>query len=684
MQFLNPSLLIGLVAASIPLLLHLLNLRRLKKVEFSSIVFLKELKKSRIRNVKLRQLLLLLLRTLIIACIVLAFARPAFNSTLPGAVAHAPTSVVYIVDNTFSMDVEDERGVRLTQLKRFIRETLGDLKQGDEVSVVLLSDPFDTRMHGPTRNPEVAAEWIQGLEISYGQPKTSDAIQIANELLSDAGNINREIIVVSDGQKNVVPTSDMLSQQTSGVAVYVKSLGNASSSVPNLAIDSVYISEVLLRPGVPQDMIVGVRNWATDEFSGAVVSVFDGERRVAQQTIDIAGNTTAFVTFLVTPRQAGVSEFRVEVEGDGLVHDNVYHTSCLVPSFPKVLLVEEVSRQLSFVKAALLADGRDTNSVDEIERTSLGTFPLREYDVVILRDVNLSQQQQREITSFVESGGGLIVFVGENSIASESSSDLLGALSVSKFDRESFIDPMQFTSIDKKHPLFAGVFKNSGATIGEDPSIKQAVLFESNEILAVGRKSLLAIGGKGKGQALMFGFPADGTWTRLPFTGLFVSMVNRGIATVSASPDVTFDAIVGEPIRLQLPHGVAAGEVTEIRDGVSAKRGVSQLSTGTYIVLPASKQPGVITLQNEAGSAVAVVNANIDRSESDIQTESENALLDALRPWYEEGAVVALDGSSTEAGATRIARAGTELWTWFLGFALLCALAEMTIASRWK
>jgi hypothetical protein len=77
MVFLNPWFLLGLFAAAIPVLIHLLHVRKLRTVEFSSLRFLKELQKSRLRTLRIRQLLLLLLRTLLIISLVLAFARPA-------------------------------------------------------------------------------------------------------------------------------------------------------------------------------------------------------------------------------------------------------------------------------------------------------------------------------------------------------------------------------------------------------------------------------------------------------------------------------------------------------------------------------------------------------------------------------------------------------------------------------
>jgi uncharacterized membrane protein len=108
MTFLNPAILIGLTAASIPVIIHLLNLRKLKKIEFSSLSFLKELQKNKIRRVKLKQLLLLALRVLIILLIVTAFARPTLEGVnIGGTTSAAKTTALFILDDSFSMSVVD-------------------------------------------------------------------------------------------------------------------------------------------------------------------------------------------------------------------------------------------------------------------------------------------------------------------------------------------------------------------------------------------------------------------------------------------------------------------------------------------------------------------------------------------------------------------------------------------------
>ena len=97
MIFLNPAILFGLLAASIPVIIHLFNLRKLKKIEFSTLTFLKELQKNKIRKIKLKQWILLALRVLIILFVVMAFARPALQSMqIGGTTSAAKTTAIFI------------------------------------------------------------------------------------------------------------------------------------------------------------------------------------------------------------------------------------------------------------------------------------------------------------------------------------------------------------------------------------------------------------------------------------------------------------------------------------------------------------------------------------------------------------------------------------------------------------
>ena len=148
MTFLNPAVLFGLLAASIPILIHLFNLRKLKRIEFSTLAFLKELQKNKIRKVKLKQWILLALRVLIILFLVLAFARPTLKGlAIGGTTSAAKTTAVFIIDDTFSMSVIDNQGSLLNQAKATAKSLLKNFQEGDEAALILVSQSDNSEVN---------------------------------------------------------------------------------------------------------------------------------------------------------------------------------------------------------------------------------------------------------------------------------------------------------------------------------------------------------------------------------------------------------------------------------------------------------------------------------------------------------------------------------------------------------
>ena len=141
MTFLNPAILIGMLAAAIPILIHFLNLRKVERVEFSTLTFLKELQKSKIRRIKFKQWLLLALRILIIALLVLAFARPALKtSSFLKSTSSAKVTAVVLPDDTPSMNLLGENGSNFNLMKKRAEEILNNFTLGDRVFIIKLSD----------------------------------------------------------------------------------------------------------------------------------------------------------------------------------------------------------------------------------------------------------------------------------------------------------------------------------------------------------------------------------------------------------------------------------------------------------------------------------------------------------------------------------------------------------------
>src|SRR3954467_15375736 len=140
MSFVFPQFLFALFAVSIPIIIHLFNFRRFKKVYFSDIRFLKEVKLQTQNRNRIKHLLILLCRILAISFLVFAFAQPFIPTTNKNATVGIQASSVY-VDNSFSMENVSKNGMLLDEAKKMAREIALAHSQSDLFQ--LLTNDFE-------------------------------------------------------------------------------------------------------------------------------------------------------------------------------------------------------------------------------------------------------------------------------------------------------------------------------------------------------------------------------------------------------------------------------------------------------------------------------------------------------------------------------------------------------------
>ena len=289
MTFLNPAVLLGLIAASIPILIHLFNLRKLKKIEFSTLAFLKELQKNKIRKVKLKQWILLALRVLIILFLVLAFARPTLKGlAIGGTTSAAKTTAVFIIDDTFSMSVIDNQGSLLNQAIAAAKNLLKDFQEGDEIALVLLSQT-DKEEITVSKSIVDFTKAIDAVESSYQSGLLHNAVTRAASILEQSKNFNKEIYILSDFQsgrltfeKNLSDFSQVLNER-----VRIYAVNYSGKEVYNISIDDIKVNTQIFEKEKPVSFLVTTTNYSKQNISNVPVSLFINNQRASQVSTNL-------------------------------------------------------------------------------------------------------------------------------------------------------------------------------------------------------------------------------------------------------------------------------------------------------------------------------------------------------------------------------------------------------------
>ncbi len=685
MNFLNPLALLGMVAAGIPLLLHLLNLRRLRTVEFSSLRFLLELQQTQIRRIKIQQILLLLLRTLLIVFAVLAFARPTIPSRIPLLASSARSSVVIIVDNSASMEVADQRGVRFKQAQEAARNLTELLADGDEVAILPMAAGNNDQAFGFTRTFEYARQAIDELTVSSSPANLPAALQTANSLLADATHAHREVFVVSDAQVVSLHREhgDTLPSLAENVVVYLLNVGNGRAGIEtNLSVDSVRLLTTLPQLERPVEFEAYIRNGSEKNIQGAMVSMGFNGKRVAQRTFDLLPGETRAVVLAAQPQHVGVTAVSVELENDALSWDNRRYAGITIPPPARIAVVGDGIGAELVTTALSLPAARSTVGDVRLYSTVAQCIPhLSEIDVAILVSAAPRDNDIPLLMQFMERGGGVVAFA--SGIPATAALLKNAGLAWDGVQKAPNGTEWYVRRIDDSHPLLEGVFKErSQKALAGAPRISQQEIVRGGIVIATSDVGpFLTEAPVGNGRLLFYAVGLDGSWGPFGGTGLFPALMVRSARYLSYARDVGASVLVGKDVSLTIPARYAAEPVFVVTDVTGQKMNIQPVSlpTTTILPIPAQRKPGVLSVFTSDSAAIGAISVNLPPDESHLEYLSEKDWLKGVQACVTSpDLVVSANGRSVEA-AVRNARTGSELWPLCIVLAMTCAIAESLI-----
>jgi len=193
MSFLAPwALWLGALAA-VPLALHLWQRRTAARVDFPAVRYLQRMAQDHAREVRVQNVLLLLLRLAIVLVIALAAARPF--AAVPAA-GHAPVAMAVVLDNSLSSQAVTEAGPMLDRLRAMAAAILAEAGPEDQLWLVT--------MDGVTVGGELAALSDALAEVTPldGAGDASRALARAMAVVRESPLPVRQVVVLTDGQRS--------------------------------------------------------------------------------------------------------------------------------------------------------------------------------------------------------------------------------------------------------------------------------------------------------------------------------------------------------------------------------------------------------------------------------------------------------------------------------------------------
>lgn len=694
MNFLNPLALIGLVAAGIPVLLHLLNLRKLRTVDFGSLRFLQELQQSRVRRIKIQQLLLLLLRTLLIVLAVLAFSRPTISSSLPLLSTSERTSVVVLVDNSASMEAADSRGRRFQQAIDAALTVIDGLEPGDEVCVVPMCGGDNRMRVGFSRTLDQARADLQAMTTVEATANLAQSLGRIDALLEEAAHAHREVYVFSDAQQSIVQRtaedSSIALQHAS--QLYLVHVGKGLSGIePNYSIDSVAIHTAILQPDRPLEMEAWIRNGSDRDATAVVVTMSFNGVRVAQRTVDLPAGATRSVILMAPPQKRGTVAVAAELEHDAIDGDNTRYTSVVVPPVGRFAVVGASAAADYVATAIAVAKEVEPSSSDRSGirrfRTLAEAMPnVRDLDALFIVDGAIAAAFAPVLEQYVQDGGALVVFATDE----PSLSQLLAPfqLSLDQAALAAVKTPWLVRSLDESHPLFYGVFE---ATKSVAPALERIEVLKQRSasggvpLAQTDAGSMITESTLGSGRVLYVAVSPDPSWGSFASTGFFAAVVVRSALYAMVQQDERTSAMIGEPLTIPVPGRWSGEKMFRLSqtDGTTGDVAPARLPSQTLLQVPAQTRAGVVLVTTGSGADVAAASVNVPRTESLLQYLDGDQWQQAA----EEMVAAAVDVSHAEPGkelqtSMSQARIGSELWPLCIMLALFCAVAESVVSRR--
>ncbi|MEZ0181558.1 BatA domain-containing protein [Flavobacterium oncorhynchi] len=427
MHFKHPEILYFLFLLIVPILVHLFQLRRFKTSFFTNVRFLKELAIQTRKSSKIKKRLLLATRLLLLTCIITAFAQPFFEAKDS---KNASNEMYIILDNSFSMQAKGKKG---ELLKRAVQELLENTPKTAQFSLLTNTENY---WNTDIKSSKSA---LQNLKYSATPFELSSIIA---KIKAHKSAHKKDIVIISDAVGLTENDIKNIDQEEKPYFIVPE-----AEQKNNVSIDSVYINQTLENF---YEITVDLSGYGED-FKPISTSLYNQNKLIAKTIINFDAKKKK-INFTI-PKEA--FHGYASIEDNGLTYDNKLFFSISKNKKTNIISIGEPEKSNFLSRIYTSAEFNYNNyAIGSLDYNSL-----EKQNTIILNElVEIPQALQTTLKAFVSKGGNLVVIPSEKSSVSNLNS-FLGNFGKVQFNTLKAQNKL-ITKINFDHPLFSGVFEN--------------------------------------------------------------------------------------------------------------------------------------------------------------------------------------------------------------------------------
>ena len=662
MNFLYPQFLFGLLALAIPVLVHLFNFRRTKRIYFSNTQFLQLVEESSSAKRKLKHFLVLFSRLLFLFSLVVAFAQPYIPATEQGF----NREVVIYLDNSWSMSNEAEpEQTGLDAGVGYINE-LAEIYPPNTRYRLITNDfaPFSNTLKSKEELLEITTE------LSYsGVKRTFDNVLSRINTYEDSDGLARDIYWISDFQKSTVGS---LGQLVIDSLTEINLVPISFPKTSNVYVDSIYLENPFLIGTNNLKLNVLMRNSGSENVNDLVIRAFIDEVQSATTSVDIEGGSEAKIVFDLVTGKEKVTKGLISFEDFPVTFDNDFYFTLTTGDKIAILEIKENGSPQTVIETVF---GNPTLfDFQSFEQGNLDYSLVERVELVILNGLeNIDPSLAIALNRYLEKQGSILLVPGRSpNIASYQS--IVRRYTLSLSDTSAMTD---FEAPDFNDPFYDNVFeeRNEGMSM---PSAYSLVNWGLDRTALLKFKNGVPFLSKlfREGNLYLMSTPLFDRYTTFHQHAIFVPVMYR-LAELSASKDSRLFHELGENVVTVKVDSLNRDEIVKLtnesREMIPLQR---QIDGELQLQLPnQTLEAGFYNIDHQ-GETRHILGFNYSREES----KPDQYGGEELEGIFEGQNIKAFDlEGKTFSSTVKERYLGVPLWKYALFLALLFLLAEVML-----